>query len=870
MKKLILIDGHALVHRSYHALPPLVSPEGVLVNGVYGFLLVFLKMLRELQPDYMVATFDMAAPTFRSQEYKEYKAGRRKMPDNFYEQIQIVHQLLQAFSVPIFEKEGYEADDIIGTIVEKVKGEKIKVIIVTGDFDTLQLVNDQVNVYTMRQGLRDQIIYTPDKVRERFQIDPAQLRDWKALRGDPSDNVPGVPSIGEKTAQKLVSKYDNLENLYADIKEGKKIDVSPRILALLKEFEDQAYFSRHLVSIQKDVPLTFDLKEAEFNSPSQEQLIPLLEELGFTSLIPKIFVSSSRENNHIKPVAIKIVQSSQEEQELKEKIRNTKTIGLLLDYQGERWGERKVKGLGLSISPELLFYIPCQFFSDYFNDADLWKGKKLITSDAKILMEEVDFFSQFLMEDIKILAWLLDPDRRNYTVPSLGKFFLKKEMDDSLESSLMVLIPLFKDLENKLSALGIDKVWHDIEQPLIPILASMEKGGILVDKSWLEELGKRNKEEIQDLEKKIYQLGKGEFNINSSQQLMDVLFQQLKISSQGLRKTPKGKISLKIEELEKIKEQHPIIPLVIRYREAEKLRNSFLEKLPHFINSQTGKIHTIWKQTGTATGRLSSEKPNLQNIPQKTEWGNMIRKSFQAPDDCYLLSFDYSQIELRLAAHLSGDSAMIEVFEMGKDIHVITASYVNNIPEEKVTSLMREQAKALNFGILYGMGDRSFASTAQIPLAKAKTFRQIYFDKFVGLKRYLDYSQVRAKQLGYAETVFGRKRLLPLIGAGGRLGQEQMRIALNMPIQGLAADIIKMTMKQMQDFIQKNHYQNQARIILQIHDELILEVQSAIIEEIAQEGRKIMLKVAELRVPLEVHVSRGINWGEMDIFKFKK
>ena len=868
MKKLVLIDGHALVHRSYHALPPLVSPEGVLVNGVYGFMLVFLKMLRELQPDYIVATFDVAVPTLRSQEYKEYKAGRRKMPDNFYEQIQIVHQLLQAFSIPIFEKDGYEADDIIGTIVEKVKGEKIKVIILTGDFDTLQLVNEQVNVYTMRQGLRDQIIYTPEKVRERFQVTPIQLRDWKALRGDPSDNVPGVPSIGEKTAQKLVSKYDNLENLYKNIKEGKKIDVSPRILAQLKEFEDQAYFSRHLISIQKDVPLTFDLKDAEFSPLSQEKLIPLLEQLGFTSLIPKIFVSSPVENNHTEKASIEIVQSSGKEKILKEKIRTAKTIGLLLDYKGERWGERKIKGLGLSFSPETLFYIPYQFFNSYLNDVDLWKGKKLITSDAKVLMEEVDFFSKFSFEDVKILAWLLDPDRHNYETPSLGKFFLKKDLDDSLETSLMVLIPLYKAIENKILALEIDKVWYDIEQPLISILASMEKTGILVDKPYLKELSRENIEEIQNLEKKIYELGKGKFNINSSQQLMDILFQQLKISSQKLRKTPKGKISLKIEELEKIKEQHPIIPLIIRYREAEKLRNSFLEKLPHFIDSQTGKIHTIWKQTGTATGRLSSEKPNLQNIPQKTEWGKKIRKSFRAQDDCYLLSFDYSQIELRLAAHLSGDPAMIEVFETGKDIHTITASYVNNVPEEKVTSLMREQAKALNFGILYGMGDRLFASTAQIPLEKAKIFRQMYFDKFVALKRYLDYSQIRAKQLGYAETIFGRKRLLPLIGAGGRLGQEQMRIALNMPIQGLVADIIKMAMNQIQDFIQKHHYQDRAKIILQIHDELILEVQSAIIKEIAQAGREIMLKAVELNVPLELHVTKGSNWAEMHIFKF--
>lgn len=865
MKKLILIDGNALVHRSYHALPPLVSPDGILVNGVYGFTLVFLKILRDLHPDYVVATFDMAGPTFRHQEYKEYKATRKKMPDNFYEQIEIVHQLLRAFSVPIFEKQGYEADDVIGTIVQKVKKDNLKVFILTGDLDTLQLVDKKVNVLTPHQGLRDQIIYTPEKVEERFHLPPRQLRDWKALRGDPSDNVPGIPSIGEKTAQKLISQYHDLDTLYQNIKEGKKINVSPRILEKLKKFEKQAYFSRHLVTIQLNVPLQFKLEEAKYTSPQKEKLVPLLEKLGFTSLIPKIFAPLSKANSKtekISPKKIEIVSSSQLEEKLKKGVKKAKRIGFLLDYEGERLGERKIKGLGIALPHNDLFYLPFSFFSSFF-EKGIFDGKQLVVFEAKIIWEELNFFSDYLLEDVKILAWLLDSSRRNYNLSALGEFFLKKTGDNSFSSNLDFLLPLEKVIKAKLLALNLEKVWEDIEQPLIPILASMEKEGVLVDKEQLRKLTEENEQTIANLQKNIYKLAGRKFNINSPSQLRTILFQVLKLPSSGLKKTPGGKISLDNQVLQQIKKIHPLLPLIIHYREVEKLRNSFLEKLPHFIDPQTGRIHTIWNQTGTATGRLSSEKPNLQNVPQKIGGKSKIRNVFQATPGFLFLSLDYSQIELRLAAHLSGDLAMIKVFEMGKDIHTITASYVNDIPEEQVTPLMRKQAKALNFGILYGMGDKSFAAQANIPLAKAKQFREEYFNTFPGLKRYLDYSKERAKQLGYAETIFGRKRFLPLIEARGRLGREQERIAINMPIQGLAADIIKMAMKQIQDWIEEHHYQRKARILIQIHDELILEVKSAIIEAVSRAAKDIMENIVKLNVPLVVKVKRGKNWGEV-------
>jgi len=862
MEKLVIIDSYALVHRSYHALPPLTSPKGVLVNGVYGFMLFFLKMIDDLKPDYIVATFDMAAPTFRHKEYKEYKAKRVKMPDNFYEQIQIVKNLLQSFNVPILEKEGYEADDIIGTITEKLKNKDIESFIVTGDLDTLQLITDKVFVYTLRRGIQDRVTYDKEKVFERFELKPEQLIDWKALRGDPSDNVPGVPSIGEKTASTLIKEFGTLDNLYKKIKDGGKIKASQRILEKLKDNEDQAYFSRHLVTIQKDVKIEFDLEKAKLNPPPKDKLVSLLNELGFRSLIPKIF--DIEENiSSVEKIPLNIVNSSSKMEELRQKINQEKTIGLLLDFKGEKFGQRKINGIGFSFIDNTLFYISIHQFADFFKKQLDWSQKNLISYDAKVILEEIEEFSSCLFEDIKILVWLLDSERKNYNLSSIAKFFLGQEMEDSFTCSLSKLIPLWKTVKNKIMALGLENVWETEEKPLISVISSMEKYGILIDKDWLEKLSKQAEKEINTLEKKIYQLSGKEFNINSPKQLSEILFEDLKISSSDLKKTATKKISTNASELLKIKNSHPIIPLIIEYRGIEKLKNSFLDTLPTFVDPKTNRIHTIWKQTGTTTGRLSSEKPNLQNIPQKGNWGTQIRKAFIAEKSFSLVSLDYSQIELRLAAHLSGDIKMIEAFNQNKDIHKITAAYINNIPEEQVTPPIRQKAKILNFGIIYGMGNKVFAQEAGISLDEAKEFREKYFSNFSGLKNYLDFSVENAKKLGYAETIFGRKRFLPLLGGLGRIARGQERIALNMPIQGLAADIIKISMIKIQELIKDKHIEDDIKTLIQIHDELILEAKSEIIKEITPLLKNIMENTVKLEVPLRADIRIGSKWGEM-------
>lgn len=874
MQKLAIIDSYALAHRSYHALPPLTSPDGVLVNGVYGFMLFFLKMLKELNPDYIVATFDLAAPTFRHQEYKEYKIKREKMPDNFYEQILIIKDLLRKFGVPVLEAEGYEADDLIGSVVEKIQDEDLEAFIITGDLDTLQLVNDKVFVYTFGRGLQDKIIYNKEKIKERFQLKPEQLIDWKALKGDPSDNIPGVPAIGEKTALMLIKNFNNLDNLYMQLKESSTVEelinknpelkITPRIFKQLKDFEDQAYFSRHLVLIERKIPLEdFNLEKAKFEIPDEENLKNLLGKLGFHSLLARVFVNEEIKDSKQIKNSLFIINTPIDLKDLITKIKAEKTLGLLLDYQGEKWGARKVKGLGISFVDKL-YYLPENLFNDFFKEQIDWQTKKIASFEAKVIFEELKTFPSVLIDDIKILAWLIDPDRKNYKISSLEKFFLKQETEESFENSLALLLPLMKAIEEKILALGLENIWTKIEKPLIPIIALMEENGILLDLDFLKDLDQANKKEIKKLEEQIYQLAGQEFNINSPQQLSVILFENLGISPKELKKTSTRKISTKMDELFKIEKEHPIIPLLIKYRGLKKLENSFLETLPKFINEKTRRIHTIWNQTGTATGRLSSEKPNLQNIPQNESLDKQIRNAFVAEELFSLVSFDYSQIELRLAAHLSQDKKMMEIFNQNKDVHLATASYVHGKPEEEITSEMRNQAKALNFGIIYGMGNRAFAQTANISLKEAEVFRQKYFTQFSSLKKYLDNTLETAKRTGYVETVFGRKRLLPLLGTLGRRAKEQERIAFNAPIQGLAADIIKMAMIKIQEYVFQHQIEEQARILVQIHDELILEIKSEIIKEIAPCFKKIMETAVVLTVPLEVKIRKGKNWGKME------
>jgi len=860
MKKLILLDSHALLHRSYHALPPLVSEKGILVNGVYGFLLVFLKIIRELKPDYLAATFDLKGPTFRHLEYKEYKAKRVKVPENFYEQVEIVKRFLNAFGVLILEKEGYEADDIIATIVEKFKDEDLEIIILTGDLDTLQLVNDKVSVYTFGKGIKDQIIYTPSKIKQRYNLEPKELIDFKALKGDPSDNIKGVPKIGEKTAKTLIEKYKNLDNLYKLIEENKIKDLSLSILANLKEHKKEAFFSRQLVALDNKVPIEFNLNEMKWQEPNKEKIVPLLEEFGFKSLISKIFPEENKEIL-VPQTSFIVCDTNQKTNQLKEKISEEKEIGLIMDFRGEKVYEREVFGLVFVFRGKNIFYLKKDSFSDFFQTIDL-KNKTLITYEAKILYQEIPYFLNYLLDDLKIKIWLTDPDRKNYNFKEVASYLLKKEIKDDLQNKAAVIFDLEDILSSKMTALDLDFAYETIEKPLIKVIAKMERRGILVDEKKLLKLNSNLSEKIVNLEKEIFAQTGEIFNINSPVQLTKILFEKLKIDSKNLKKTATGKISTDSSELKKIENLHPVVPLIEEYRELKKLKNSFLDLLPNFINKQTKRIYTIFNQTGTATGRLSSEKPNLLNIPLRSDWGRKIRNCFITEKDWIFLSLDYSQIDLRVAAHLSNDSTLKEAFLKDIDIHLLTASKIYNVAIDQVTPLMRQQAKIFNFGIIYGMGENAFAEAAGISKNQAKIFREEYFSDFVGLKLYLDRIVNESKKNGFGETIFKRKRFLPLIGALGRIGREEERIAVNFPIQGSVSDLINLAMIKIDEFLREKELENKVFLVCQIHDELLFEGKFEIIEAIKDKLKEIMENVYPLSVPLKVKVKTGKTWLE--------
>jgi len=882
MKKALLIDTFALAHRAYHALPPLVSPKGITVNGVYGFLLVLLKIIKEIQPDYIAAGCDTAKPTFRHQEYKEYKAKRIKAPENFYEQIDIIKKFLLSLNIAIYEKEGYEADDILGTIVAKIKEKKdpdLQIIILTGDLDTLQLVDETTFVYTLKRGLSDGIIYTPDEVIKRYGLTPNQLVDYKALKGDPSDNIGGVPGIGEKTAISLIKQYENLDNLYQKIEANDKStkSISPKLLEKLKANKDIAYFSRHLVMIQQDIDIDFDLDQIKWQPPRADSIVPLFKEYGFNSLILRFFPNFDRKNlTEISPKKkVTEITDAPTRQSLVRKIKaglsHNEDIALLLNFKGTNVYQREIFSLGISFNDES-FIIPVNSWPNFFEELNsynilgvmLAEPHQVLSYATKILYQEIPQFKNGGFEDAEIKAWLIDPDRKNYTLSSLSRFYLKKEVTDNFEDHLLILPELNKTLSAKIDTLELNRVWLEIEKPLIPVLAQMEENGILVDESQLNHIDQLITQEIESLTKKIYELAQGEFNINSSQQVAKILFDKLHLDNHQIKKTHSGRMSTDITELAKIQESHSIIPLILNYRELTKLQNSFLRTLPSFINPQTNRIHTIFKQTGTATGRLSSESPNLQNIPVKGKWGQKIREAFIPQESFLFLSLDYSQIELRLIAHLSGDSVLKQLFESGQDIHQMVASQIFNVLPEQVTPSMRRQAKILNFGIVYGMGVEAISQAAGISKQEAKAFREKYFSTFIGLKMYLENTVFEAKRKGYSETLFGRKRFLPLIGSLGKLGKEQERIAINMPVQGLAADLMKLTLIKIYQFINDHKLTDQVRMLLQIHDELLLEIKSDIIEELAPQLKTIIETVYPLSVPLLAHSKIGKNWDEVE------
>ncbi|MDP4001543.1 MAG: DNA polymerase I [bacterium] len=904
MKKLVLIDSNALVHRAFHALPPtLNSTTGVPTNAIFGFMSVMIKMIKDLKPDYIAATFDLPGATFRHEEFAEYKSHRIKAPDELYLQIPYIKEILTKFGIPIFEKAGFEADDLIGALAEQAKTvDDLQVIIMTGDLDTLQLVEgDKVVVFTLRKGVTDTVTYNEKEVKARYGLEPSQLIDFKGLKGDPSDNIPGVPGIGDKTASLLIQKFKNLEFLYKAIsnfhppaggpiskkdKEKIKPPLSEKLIQKLIDNKDQAFFSKHLATIIRDVDIEFDLDKTEWRKHLDKlALEKLLKDLALYNIVKRLgeINGSTSEpaslfdapKDDIKTVFAgsadevgKILRQLESADEVVLDIH----LGIVLLRFSDKDGIVSSQGF-----PETIL-----------KDGNvLTQFDKIISNpNIKKIGHDIKMIYRWALEkglpagrqgitpagfvfDTKLAAYLLNSEVKDFLLERL--FFLEfgRDMGPEPLKRLEYIDMLKEHYEMKLREFDLTKVLNDIELPLSPILALMERAGIKIDVKGLEKLSIIITKELNNLEEKISEMAGGKFNINSPKQLSVVLFDPAPagLDLKGkVRKTGKGALSTAHGELEKLAEEHPIINLILKYRELQKLKTTYIEPFPTLIDSE-GRVHTTYNQTGTTTGRLSSQDPNLQNIPVRTEIGQEFRKAFIAEKDFVLLSCDYSQLDLRVAAHLSGDPDMTDAFKRGEDIHTTTAANVFGIDASAVTQEMRRQAKTLNFGVLYGMGLLGFQRASGVSRAEAKTFIDNYNKEFSGLARFMEETKQKARKDGYVSTLFGRRRPIPdILSTMPMLRASAERMAINMPVQGTSADLIKIAMINVQKLIDER-YPNEVRMLLQVHDELLFEVRRDLVEKVSKEIKEIMESAHHFNVPIIVDAKCGDNWSEMEEIK---
>ncbi|NTU98790.1 DNA polymerase I [Candidatus Falkowbacteria bacterium] len=920
-EKLLIIDGNALIHRSFHALPPtLVTKSGELVNAVYGFSAALLKAIKEFKPDYIALTMDKKGPTFRHEAYKEYKATRVKAPQELYDQFDRVKQVAAAFGIPIYELSGFEADDLIGTICTKVD-DQLEKIILTGDMDTLQLVNEHTKVYAMSRGISDGILYDEIGVVSKYGLTPDQVIDYKALRGDPSDNIPGVRGVGEKTAIELLKEYGTIENLYEKIETA---EIKERIKQLLIDQKDMAFLSKELATIHLAAPMEFDLDATRFGGFDRCAVVNLFSEMEFKSLLNRVqemgqFSKSDKQvettdkfERNNKLFSYQLVDTEKQFVEFLKELSKQKLFVFDVETDSLDPLSAKLRGISFSWKEQQAFFVRIEsekrkvqgdLFSysqttDIENDwlkrlEDIFADKKIKKIGHNIKYDLAVMYSQGIEVrgvyfDTMLASYLLNPGSRQHNLDTIAFSelgFEKITKDDLLGTGkgkqtfgevamdrlanyscedADITLRLANKLKPELESKGLIKLFDELELPLVPVLARMEQQGIALDKKYLTNLGKKLHKKIADLEEKIHDLAEEKFNINSPRQLQEILFDHLGISTQGLSKTKTG-ISTAADELEKIKDQHEIIRLIQEYRELSKLTSTYIDTLPKLINSRTGRIHTSYNQTVAATGRLSSSDPNLQNIPIKGEWGQAVRRAFVAVEGYKLVGIDYSQIELRLAAHYTEDELMLKAFNDKEDIHTATAAAINQVELAEVTKEMRREAKAINFGILYGQGPHGLSQTADIPFWRAKEFIDHYFVAYPRIKKWIEEVVEQAREKGYVETLYGRQRNLPEINSSiMQVRKAAERMAVNTPLQGTAADMIKDAMIKVNNYLASNYPQGEVRLLLQVHDELLFEIKSELVAEVVPELKKIMENVLHLKVPVVVEAKTGENWGDLE------
>jgi DNA polymerase-1 len=907
--KLLIIDGNALLHRTFHAIPPMITRSGEHTNAVYGFITIFFKALSEIKPDLCVICWDEGKKTFRHKEYKEYKATRVKQADELYSQLSRTREIMDLMDIPNYSSPDFEADDLIATLTEQAKLKNIETIILTGDLDSLQLVeDDKVKIYTMRKGISDIVIYNEAAVKERYGgLGPEKMIEYKAMRGDPSDNIKGLAGIGEKTAITLLAEYGDIENIYENLDK-----LAPKTREIFAQNKETLEENKYLVTMVKDAPVTFDEKKSELRKFDREKVAKLFQELEFKTLLSRLPYFETKNADQIGLFSEK--KESSENKVINknyELVANIDDLVTKLEAQdlicfdtetNDLYGE--LVGISFAFKEDSAFYVPTlehkQEILDklrpIFSSSKIKKVGHNLKYDYKVMKQEgVEVESLYF--DSMIASYVLHPHYNSHSMDNLAFTELGYEtmplsalfdMGDGKKAKIGDMRKVDLDLISQYSCEDADitlrwvnrfnkeldehpklkKLFFEVEMPLVKILSDIELQGIKIDVDLLKKMSKEMHFELGKIELDIYDIAGRKFNINSTQQLKDVLFNTLCINSNQMKKTKTG-ISTAASELEKLRGQHPIIEQIFRYRELSKLTNTYIDALPELVD-KNDRVHTSFNQTLTSTGRFSSSEPNLQNIPIRTDEGKKIRSAFIADNGYKLISADYSQIELRVAAAMSGDKEMIKAFKSGKDFHAITASEVLDVPLEMVDQEMRRRAKAINFGMIYGQSPHGLSEATEMTHEEARDYIDKYFVHFHELKKFLDNCVEEAHKKGYTETFLGRRRYVPEINSSiFPIRSAAERVALNTPLQGTAADIIKIAMVKSYDFISNNSDFKDVKLLLTVHDELVFECPESRVKNFVPEIKRIMENALDLGVSLDAEVKVGRDWGTLESIKLE-
>ncbi len=897
-ERVIIIDGNSLVNRAFYALPPLTTTDGKQTNAIYGFLTMLLRMLDDYNPDYIGVAFDKRAPTFRHKEFTEYKAGRKGMAPELAKQIGPLKEILDAFNIYKIELEGFEADDLIGTISKYFDDRDIETLIVTGDRDALQLATDKTKILFTKRGITNIEIYDRKKVIEQYEVTPEQFVDLKGLMGDKSDNIPGIPGVGIKTAVKLLKEFGSIENV---IQNTEKI-TGPKLKENVELNREEAVLSKRLATIVRNVPIDIDRDQLRKRDINYDKLMELFRKYEFNSLIPRIKKDTERigdlngntdtmANDTIKNIS-EITDTAGLETMLN-KAKKHGSIVLKTVTEEKNIITDDIVHLAVTITGDVQYYINCENFKDKQKLSCILKQILEDDNIKKIghnLKKEIIHFYRYdinmcgLHFDTMIAEYLIDSARSNYNLKDLALQYLGEEIIDEKELTgkkgsqislwkapddevkellcdyVRVIDGMYNPIKEKLKGLDLDGLYYDIELPLVEVLASMEFQGIKIDRNILLDLEIEFREKIEQLTDEIHNLSGMQFNINSPKQLSEVLFEKLGLPP--VKRTKTG-YSTDAGVLEELYDKHYVIPKILEYRQITKLKSTYVDGLLNIINPVTGRIHSHFNQTVTTTGRISSTEPNLQNIPVRLEIGRRLRKVFICDDGYTFIDADYSQIELRVLAHIANDENLIDAFMKNQDIHRRTASEIFEVPIDEVTSNMREDAKAVNFGIVYGISDFGLSRNLNIPVYKAKQYIDSYFKKYPSIKQYTKDIIKEAKEKGYVSTILHRRRYLPeLKSSNFNVRSFGERMAMNTPIQGSAADIIKIAMVRIYKKLKEKNLR--ARLILQVHDELLIECPDDEIETVIEILRQSMENAVEISVPLKVDVSYADNWYDIN------